>query len=110
MKINITEPQDDGYQDIDVNIEPWDTWALDYTLALITIPALEQLRDTMHSWPKNHFETFEEWVEALNKMIDSFENVIHDENTGIEYWTDERWDDAQEGFALFGKHYLDLWH
>ena len=108
MRVNIGEPQDDGQQDVDVEIHPWDTWALDYTLALIIIPALEQLRDGSQSYP-DEFEDFDEWTEAIDKMINAFENTIKDDNSEIGFWTDERWKETKEGFALFGKHYSDLW-
>ena len=110
MRVNIGEPQDSGQQNIDVEIHPWDTLALDYTLALIIIPALEQLRDGTHSYP-DEFKEFDEWTEAINKMIYAFENTIEDDNSDsdTEFWTDERWKDTKEGFALFGKHYSDLW-
>ena len=42
-------------------------------------------------------------------MIYSFETIIQDDNSDIEYWSDERWKNTKEGFALFGKHYSDLW-
>ena len=108
MRAIIGEPQDDGSFDIDVEIHPWDTWALDHTLALIIIPALEQLRDGSQSYPQD-FEEFEEWTDTINKMINAFENVVGDDNGDIDYWTDKRWGDTKEGFALFGKHYTDLW-
>ena len=108
MRVNIGEPQEDGNFDIDVEIHPWDTWALDHTLALIIVPALEQLRDGSQSYPQD-FEEFEEWTDAIDKMIIAFENVIGDTDSDIDYWTDERWQDTKDGFALFGKHYTDLW-
>ena len=42
-------------------------------------------------------------------MIVAFENIIGDTDSDIDYWTDERWENTKEGFALFGKHYTDLW-
>jgi hypothetical protein len=109
MRVNISEPYDDGHCDIDVEIHPWDTWALDHTLALIIIPALEQLRDNSQSYPSD-LEDFDEWVEVINKMLVAFENVIGDDVGAEEdYWNNERWKETQEGFSLFGKHYTDLW-
>ena len=34
-----------------VHIDPWDTWSMDSTLALIIAPMLEQLRDSTHGAP-----------------------------------------------------------
>ena len=108
MRVNIGEPGANGHFDIDVEIHPWDTWALDHTLALIIVPALEQLRDGSQSHPQE-FEEFEEWTDTINKMIVAFENIIGDTDSDIDYWADKRWKETKEGFALFGKHYTDLW-
>jgi hypothetical protein len=108
MRAIIGELQEDGTQDIDVEIHPWDTWALDLTLALIIIPALEQLQDGSQSYPQE-FEEFDDWADAIDKMIYAFESVVGDENSDIDYWTDERWQNTKDGFSLFGKHYTDLW-
>lgn len=35
-------------QRIKVHIDPWDTWSLDHTLALVIHPALVKLKETMH--------------------------------------------------------------
>ena len=82
MRVDIGEPQNDGSFDIDVEIHPWDTWALDHTLALIIIPALEQLRDNSQSYPQD-FEEFEDWSDAIDKMIIAFENVVGDTDSDI---------------------------
>jgi len=34
-----------------VKIDPWDTWSMDYTLALIILPMLKQLKATKHGSP-----------------------------------------------------------
>lgn len=34
-----------------IKIDKWDTWSMDHTLALITLPMLKQLRDTKHGYP-----------------------------------------------------------
>ena len=36
---------------IDVHIDPWDTWNVDYTLAYIVLPMLKQLKETQHGSP-----------------------------------------------------------
>lgn len=33
---------------IKIKIDEWDTWSMDYTLALITLPLLKQLKETQH--------------------------------------------------------------
>ena len=87
---------------IQVKIDPWDTWSMDHTLALITLPMLRQLKETKHGAPyvdpkdvpaelrpqrmtkrdkdqgltdNTHFERWE-WV--LDEMIFAFEHLIDD--------------------------------
>ena len=36
---------------IKVHIDPWDTWSMDHTLALIVLPMLKQLKATNHGAP-----------------------------------------------------------
>ena len=52
MKVNIKEYTDDGEdQVVEVQIDPWDTWNMDYTLAHIVLPMLRQLKETKHGAP-----------------------------------------------------------
>ena len=52
MKVNIEEYTDDGEdQKVEVQIDPWDTWSMDYTLAHIVLPMLRQLKETKHGAP-----------------------------------------------------------
>jgi hypothetical protein len=100
MKINIGKypKKANGRRKIDVQIDNYDTWSLDNTLALIIYPALLQLKATKQgvpnefaSEPVSNQETFdfyqesyddewkqglERWDETLDKMIWSFEQLI----------------------------------
>jgi len=53
MKVYIGPFPDDGNiaQEISVQIDPWDTWGIDITLAHIIIPMLKQLQATKHGSP-----------------------------------------------------------
>jgi len=51
MKVEIGEYPDDGDQKIDVHIDKWDTWSMDYTLSLIVLPMLKQLKKEKHGAP-----------------------------------------------------------
>ena len=88
-------------QRFDIDIERHDTFSLDYTLALIILPALLQLKATKHGVPgdfvadvggedyidqdsfdfykETHKEAFDEkcrrWDEVLDKMIWSFQQI-----------------------------------
>lgn len=44
-------PEGDEEQNIEVRIDPWDTWGMDHTLAHIIHPMLIQLRDTKQGAP-----------------------------------------------------------
>ena len=65
-------------------------------------------------------ETEEEWDEALDKMIWSFEQIINDNsynNYGVDFAHDhdcmkkykEISDKIHEGLELFGKWFMHLW-
>ena len=106
MKTKIGKyPRRGDKRKIDVQIERFDTWSLDHTLALIIYPALIQLKETKHGIPnefvtdvggedyvqqesfdfykESHNESWEiaakRWDETLDKMIWSFEQLIKDD-------------------------------
>ena len=52
MKVNIENYTDNGEdQVVEVHIDKWDTWSMDYTLAHIVLPMLCQLKETKHGAP-----------------------------------------------------------
>ena len=112
-----------------VEIEPYDTWSMDCTLAMIIHPMLVQLKATTHGYPSDLTE--ERWNEILDEMIWAFEQKCRD------HWEDDYYGDYDEdqkngsmvgsfkwidheglkthqermsnGFRLFGKYYENLW-
>ena len=103
MKINIGKyPKNaNGRRKINVQIDNYDTWNLDHTLALIIYPALLQLKATKQGVPSEFTEVggeqhmmqdsfdfyqethddawklgLERWDETLDKMIWSFEQLL----------------------------------
>lgn len=85
---------------VDIEIEKFDTWSLDHTLALIILPALIQLKDTAHGIPSSFVDDSAEsyhdqqvfdfikddkdevfqmgcdrWHETMDKMIWSFQQI-----------------------------------
>lgn len=88
---------------VDIRIDPWDTWSMDDTLALIVLPMLKQLKETKHGAPyvypedvpaelrptkeellkyvDNFGETdskwFERWDWVLNEMIYAFDSKVN---------------------------------
>lgn len=100
MKADIRKYPKVANRKIKIQIDKWDTWNLDSTLALIILPALIQLRNTKHGFPsefanvggdngsmqesfdfykETHNDAFEEgvkrWGETLDKMIWSFQQI-----------------------------------
>lgn len=105
MKINLRKYKKTGQRQIDVNIEKFDTWSLDHSLAYIILPALLQLKATKHGIPhefvaevggadydsqdsfdfykETHSESFDiackRWDDVLDKMIWSFQQLVFDD-------------------------------
>ena len=49
MKVEIGEYPNNGEdQKVEVHIDKWDTWNMDYTLSYIILPMLKQLKATKH--------------------------------------------------------------
>jgi hypothetical protein len=105
MKVNIQKyPRGNGQRRINVEIENFDTYSFDHTLAHIIYPALIQLKMTKHGVPSElvndiggesysdqhcfdfysstHDEAFDiackRWDEILDKIIWSFEQILKD--------------------------------
>jgi len=105
MKVNLGKyKKTNNTRTIKVNIEKFDTYSLDHTLALIIYPALLQLKATQHGVPgefgdvggadydtqnsfdfykETHDESFQkkiqEWETILDKMIWSFQQIVEDD-------------------------------
>jgi hypothetical protein len=105
MKVNIRKyNRGPTERRIDVQIDKWDTYSLDHSIALIILPALIQLKQTKHGVP-NQFvsrvggdmdsnycfdfikedenQVFDQgcakWEETLDKMIWSFQQLVMDD-------------------------------
>jgi hypothetical protein len=59
---------------VKIQIDKWDTWSMDYTLALITLPLLKQLKETKHGStqvdmddvpPEMRMTSTEDWDDQL---------------------------------------------
>ena len=51
MKIRLGPYVDDGEREVSIEIEDFDTWSMNHTLALIILPMLKQLKETKHGSP-----------------------------------------------------------
>jgi len=133
MKVNIEEYTDDGEdQKVEVQIDPWDTWSMDYTLAYIILPMLKQLKATTHGapyvdlddcpkdlQPKEQDEHgtddthFARWDWVLDEMIYAFDCKANKDEVYMRFEDREEIQKEQErisnGFRLFGKYYESLW-
>lgn len=125
MKVFMGEfPNDNSERKISIEIDNFDTWNLDNTLAKIIFPTLEQLRDTTHGYPSelesgDDYSGAEKWTFILNEMIFAMKCISN------EHWDDKYFNskgkllDAeglkkdneriQRGCELFGKYFRDLW-
>lgn len=110
MKVKLGKfPKGDARRRIEVEIEKFDTWSLDHSLALIILPALIQLKQTNHGVP-NEFVTnnpdlddqlsfdfihddkdevfqkgVDKWQEVMDKMIWSFQQIAIDDDYDSKY-------------------------
>jgi hypothetical protein len=100
-----------GARLVSIKLDPWDTWNMDATLAMITAPMLKQLKETKHGAPlvddedvpehlrstaappkkdewdidNNHFLRWD-WV--MDEMIFAFEKIAED-NWQSEFYSGE---------------------
>ena len=116
-------------QKISVKLDPHDTWNADYTLALIILPVLKQLRDTSQSYgmvdskdvPKNLRPSKEEsekiqktgtmdskgedrWQYVLGEMIFAFESILDDS------WEDQFFTFTEESAIFSDKKGFDKYN
>ena len=68
---------------IKVKLQPYDTWNMDSTLAIVILPMLKQFRDNAHSSPSTDLEDVPEYLHP--KVKPSEENNYEDETVH------ERW-------------------
>lgn len=104
-------------QKVSVKIDPWDTWSMDYTLGLIALPMLKQLKETKHGAPNVDSEDvpqelwatpveeteynekgttdanfFKRWDYVLDEMIFAFETKVGDLRDWEEQFSSGNWD------------------
>jgi hypothetical protein len=124
MKINIGRYFQNGKKrKVNIKIDPYDTWSMDDTLALIIHPMLVQLKATKHGasnvadedvpenlrtssapptgndWDVDVFY-FDRWDWVLDEMIWAFKQKIDKKSFQPR---------MINGFRLFGKYYEALW-
>lgn len=122
-----------------IEIEPFDTWSMDYTLAMIVLPMLQQLQKTKHGSPsvddedvpeelrstsdpakENEWDTDENWHKrwdwVLDEMIYAFDSKVNKDEVFMRFDIKTERDAMEKeqerisnGFKLFGKYYESLW-
>jgi len=122
---------------IKIQLDPYDTWSMDHTLALIIHPMLIQLKATNHGFfcsdPEDaptigkgdetdfgHSDSLAEqrynWI--MDEMIWTFERLKKDDDYELFYTEEAGWDREGKhanserianGLRLFGKYYRGLW-
>lgn len=129
MKVSMSKYFSTG-QRVKVQIDPWDSWNADRTLALIIHPILIQLKATKHGWAiiddsdgfefeKNGIYGESRWNIILDEMIWAFEQIIIDDDEQFFIGSIEDGYDKQgyeeyhkrikRGTTLFGKYFRNLW-
>lgn len=73
-------------------------WSLDIVIIRFALPRLKEFRNYTQSFPPD-FNSYEEWQQAIDKMVDAMEKYI------VDTWDPE----AVEGIELFLKYFRHLW-
>jgi len=106
MKIEIGPYTDDSDRKIDIQIDNYDTWSMDHTLAMIIVPMLKQLKATKQGAPHVDWEDvphylrsthaeerqyskngevdvhfFDRWDYVIDEMIWAFEQIVEDDDS-----------------------------
>ena len=115
MKVHIGPWVNEGDRDISVELDDYDTWNVDYTLAVVAAPLLRQLRSRSHSYgivdpddvptdipTDTNYGTMESWHWVMDEMIWAFTSMSAEDDSDIT----ERHKNA---LRLFGKYYFSLW-
>lgn len=102
--------QGDRDRTIKIQIDSWDTWSMDHTLAMIIVPMLKQLKETKHGAPfvddedvpeelksasapakENEWDTddnhFKRWDYVLDEMIWAFQHIVNDDKWQEEFYS-----------------------
>lgn len=66
MKVRIGKYPKKGDRKISIQIDPWDTWSMDHTLALLIHPMLKQLIKAQHGAPHTDDEDVPEELRSTN--------------------------------------------
>ena len=111
-------PDGDEERKVEIQIDPWDSWSADHTIAMIAVPILKQLQATKHGSPytddedvpenlrstsakpkENEWDTDEfhhdRWEYILSEMIWALEQLVHNKEDDFFHW--DKTQEAEEG-------------
>ena len=137
MKVNIGRyRKNNAPRTIKVQVDKWDTYSADHTLALVILPVLKQYKENNSGSPVvdnedvpehlripegQEFEMSDKWEPRWNYVVDemiwAFEHLVSDEWEG-EFFANDTPDmeglgkvnkRIDNGLRLFGKYYRGLW-
>lgn len=119
MKVNIGRyPKGDKERKINVQIDPWDTWSADHTLALIIVPLLQKMKDDKQGSPnvddadvpehlrstaapakENDWDTDSNWHlrwdYVLNEMLWAMQQIASDNENDEKFFDDSEVDETK---------------
>lgn len=85
-----------------------ETWHLDKTIALFSIPRLKRYLQVNNGFPNG--ETEQSFNEKLNFIVKSFEEYYQDENVEVSLEIEkERLSNAKKAVAMLAELWFDLW-
>ena len=118
MKVTIPKPIP-GEEHKKIEVDDWDIWNVDYTLACVIHPVLLKYRENLTGYPELwedgmitshnydrqlHFDIFDEkverdylikkWKDTVDKMCRAFGMIVHKEDWE-DTWLDLGWSEAR---------------
>jgi hypothetical protein len=106
---------------IQVGFDIRDTWDLDYSISKFILPRLKYFHSHLNGYP-DCLQSEDEWYNIVDKMIKSFETILHndgfyniDKTSIIDFdkvrnMYEEKQREVDEGLALFAKYFQNLWN
>lgn len=119
MKVNIGRyPKGDKERKINVQIDKWDTWSADHTLAMIIAPLLEKMKEDKQGAPnvddadvpehlkrtaappiENEWDTDENWHlrwdYVLDEMLWAMQQIASNNETDDQFFDDSEVDESK---------------
>lgn len=107
MKLEIGKPIINEDQNTTIEIDNYDLWNLNNTLAIVIAPCLKKFKETTTSYPDKFDNNggMTAWCEILDKMIVAFELIL---SSDYELNNIDNENKIKEGLRLFSEYYQEL--